>query len=354
MNITVITPFDSSNFGAYLQAYCLKKQLENMGHTVSHALTRSSEYVIGLYYKDKPVRKKHKLFRWKFEKAKKYGQRKLKLFRKDQKVFNITNDLSKADAYVLGSDEIWNIRKNAFRNEIFWGINLTPAISYASSIGNAQLSMFKENPKYINAVDKLSSVLVRDIRTKEFVESNTNKKAEIVCDPTMLIPVENYGEELNDTYISNNKCFLVYAYYVSKSEKKAIKAYAKENGLKVVSCCFYHDWCDYQCECRPLQFSSLIRQCESVFTITFHGSIFSILNHANFVSVPISEKTNQLLQQFGLEKRLLPESDFSKERLCEILNGEKPDYKEIEEKIKVIRNSSIEKLNTALSNVCGG
>ena len=38
MNVLVITPFDSSNYGAFLQAYCLKRKLESMGHTVAHRL----------------------------------------------------------------------------------------------------------------------------------------------------------------------------------------------------------------------------------------------------------------------------------------------------------------------------
>lgn len=354
MKVTVITPFDSSNFGAYLQAYCLKIQLENMGHIVRYALTRSPEYVTGLYYKDKPIRKKEWLCRWKFEKKKKYGMRKLKLFLKDQEKFQATKDLRDADVYILGSDEIWNLRQPAFQKEIFWGIGLEPSISYAASIGNADIECFSQDSKYTHAIEQLKSVLVRDVHTKQFVECNAGRTAEIVCDPTMLIPIDSYGEELRDEYISGHKCFLIYAYYVSKNEKKAIQSYARTHGLKIVSCCFWHDWCDYQCECGPLKFSSLIRQCEAVFTTTFHGSIFSILNHANFVSVPISPKTNQLLIQFGLNGRLLPESEFSESTLSNILDGEQINYEVIEGRISSIRKDSVEKLEIALNSVCGG
>lgn len=70
MKITVITPFDSSNFGAFLQAYCLKMQLENMGYTVNHLLTREPDYITNLYYKSRPTSKKEFVFWWKFEKKK--------------------------------------------------------------------------------------------------------------------------------------------------------------------------------------------------------------------------------------------------------------------------------------------
>lgn len=353
MKITVITPYDSSNFGAFLQAYCLKAQLEKMGHTVNHIMTRKPEYVRELYYKEKPTRKKDILFRWRFEKKKAYGIRKFKLFQKDQKYFSIVQSNDAADVYILGSDEIWNINQSVFQKNIFWGRGLEPVISYAASIGNADIKELTQAEKYVDDVKSLKAVLVRDIRTRKFVES-IGKQAEIVCDPTMLISVTAYGQEINDKYISTHRCFLVYAYYVSEKGKKAIKNYARKNGMKVVSCCFWHDWCDYQCECGPLKFSSLIRQCKAVFTTTFHGSIFSILNHANFVSVPISTKTNQLLEQFGMQERLIEEEKISENMLDKILNSEHIDYYSVDEQITAIRKDSIGKLETALRIANGG
>lgn len=353
MKITVITPFDSSNFGAFLQAYCLKEQLESMGHTVRHILTREPEYVTSLYYKERPTRKKDILLRWRFEKKKKYGIRKLRLFQKDQEFFDVIQDTEGTDVFILGSDEIWNVKQPVFRQEIFWGIGLSPVISYAASIGSADVETLSHDTKYIHAIEHLKAILVRDVKTKQFVES-VGKKAEIVCDPTMLIPVDNYGETLQDEYISTHKCFLIYAYYVSNSEKKAIQTYAKRHGLKVVSCCFWHDWCDYQCECGPLKFSSLISQCEAVFTTTFHGSIFSILNHANFISVPISPKTNQLLEQFGLKERLIPENEFSENKLSEVLDRKYNNYDHLEEQIASMREASVKKLENSLRIARGG
>nr|WP_296099115.1 polysaccharide pyruvyl transferase family protein [uncultured Mediterraneibacter sp.] len=353
MKITVITPFDSSNFGAFLQAYCLKMQLENMGYTVNHLLTREPDYITNLYYKSRPTSKKEFVFWWKFEKKKKYGMRKLELFRKDQEIFSVVDRSEKADVYVLGSDEIWNINQPVFQREIFWGSGLNPVISYAASIGGADIKKLMQDTKYTQAIEKMKAVLVRDVQTKKFVES-IGKETEIVCDPTMLIAIDKYGEELQDEYISKNECLLVYAYYVSKSEKKILKNYAKAHGLKIVSCCFWHDWCDYQCECGPLKFSSLIRQCRAVFTTTFHGSIFSILNHANFVSVPTSPKTSQLLEQFGLKNRLLPEKEFSESNLTGILNGEPINYNYVEKKIELIRETSKKKLADAIGSAHGG
>ena len=102
MNIAVITPFDSANYGAYLQAYCLKAVLENMGHTVIHLRTREEAYIRNLYYKKKPVSKRDKVFPWKFRRKVAFGKRKLELFLKDQAEFQVMNpEECDPDLYIL-------------------------------------------------------------------------------------------------------------------------------------------------------------------------------------------------------------------------------------------------------------
>ena len=341
MNITVITPFDSSNYGAFLQAYCLKLELEKLGHTVFHTPTRDSEYVRNLYYRNKPVRKKEKLFRIRFEKNKKFGMRKYQIFSKDIESFNVKNIESPSDLYILGSDEIWNVKQASFEKPIFWGIGLDPVIAYATSIGSASEDLLRKYPEQINAVRKLKALMVRDEKTKNFVETITGMKADIVCDPTMLIPINEYGREFHDKYLEENDCLLVYAYStLSKKCIEAIKSYAKTKNMKVVGCCFNHSWCDHICECSPLEFSSLIRQCKAVITATFHGSIFSILNHSNFLSIPYSPKTNQLLSQFRLEDRLLEQGDCSAESIASILDSSGINYEAVDQKILNVRQKS--------------
>lgn len=353
MKITVVTPYDSSNYGAYLQAFCLKYYLEKEGHEVVHVPTRDAEYVRNLYYRDKPLSKKDKLMPWKFRKKVEFGKHKLSLFQPDQEVFRVVDpEKSESDLYILGSDEIWNVTQPAFRKPIFWGAGLSPVISYAASIGKAEIEGFEKFPEQINGLRKLSSILVRDERTKEFVQKYASADAQIVCDPTMLVPVEEYGKAFSDSYIEQNDCLLIYAYRLKKEVQKSIQNYARKKNLKTVACCFQHDWCDYQCECSPLQFSALIRKCKAVITTTFHGSIFSILNHARFVSIPTSPKTNQLMAQFDLESRLLPEEKVNADTIEAILDGQKIDYDEVESKIRGIRERSAEALRTAVETAC--
>ncbi len=348
MKIVVVTPFDSANFGAYLQAYCLKYFLESKGHEVVHIPTRSYEYVRNLYYRDKPVSKRDKLFIKEFKERNAFGRKKWELFVEAQKHFKIDNSGStNADLFILGSDEIWNVRQAAFRRDVFWGIDLSPVISYAASIGSSTPEEIKMYPEQINAVRNLSKVLVRDMRTKEFVENVCSVEASIVCDPTLLVSVGEYGDTYSDEFVKNNDCLLIYSYSLTKKEITSIKEFAAANGLKTVSCCFYHKWCDHVCHCSPLQFSDLIRQCKAVVTTTFHGSIFSIVNHMKFISITSNPKTVQLLREVELDDHLINPDEVDCKKLQDIYRLD-IDYKHIEDLISISRRKSSDCLEQAI------
>ena len=112
MNISVVTPFDSSYFGAFLQAWCLKKILEERGHMVSHKLTRSEDYVRNLYFRQN--KRRFLQARRNDPAEREFNEEKYRIFREAQKCFS-TEEVGEEDVCILGSDEIWNVRKQVFR-----------------------------------------------------------------------------------------------------------------------------------------------------------------------------------------------------------------------------------------------
>ena len=351
MKIGVVTPYDSSNFGAFLQAYCLKKAIEKMGHEVIHIRNRSDDEAKKLYYHEKPIGKKEKIMPWKFKNDREFGKEKYRIFREAQTVFNIkTISDSKADLFVLGSDEIWNINHNVFKDTHFWGAKMNPAISYAASMGNADDEEYKKYPEIVNCLNNLELALVRDEKTKNMVERYSNTETHIVCDPTMLLPIEEYYPDIDDEYIKEHECLLVYAYKtIRENEKKAILETARKLNLKTVACCFNHSWCDHQIQCSPLQFSSLIRQCKAVVTTTFHGTMFCILNHANFVSITASVKTSQLLEMCDLKSKALKREEVNADMLVQCLSNQMYDIEKIDLTVENVRKKSLELLENAIN-----
>lgn len=350
MKIMIVTPFDSANFGAYLQAYCLKIFLEKKGHMVVHCNTRDEKYVRSLYFTDKPIKKKDKLLPWVFKSNKRFGKQKYEEFRKAHEVFEI-EDVSKEDfdLVILGSDEIWNINKPVFLNLLFWGSHYSNVIAYAPSIGGAKIESFSEHDDIIKCLKGISCVLPRDVNTQCMVEKYSGKVTELVCDPTILVPVDDYYRELDIPYMKENRCLLIYAYGLDHRTIEVLKEYAKKNDLKTVSCCFNHTWCDYQVNCSPLYFSSIIRQAYKVFTTTFHGSVFCILNHADFVTKATSPKTEYLLSQMKLKNRMVDKNGISVSNIEKILTSEL-NYTDTDSIIKDVRLKSVGLLLDAISS----
>ena len=286
MKIAVVTVHDSANFGSFLQAYALQNVLEKDGHEVYFAITRDKKYVKGLYYKFvlsresvlHPVRTLKNIIN---------GRKKYRLFKEEQKCFKEieADEIRGCDLSILGSDEIWNIRTEVFRDLIFYGEHSVKAIAYAVSAGLAKPEEFEKYPEITRLIKKIDAPLVRDENTARCVEKITGTAPSEVCDPTLLADSSIYNKPYTDEYIKNNRCLMLYMYQPDIRTRNIITEFARKQGLRLVSVGFYYDWCDYNVLCSPLEFCSVLKEAEYVITTTLHGTIFSVLNNKKFVSI---------------------------------------------------------------------
>lgn len=345
MKIAVVTVHDSANFGSFLQAYALKNVLEKDGHEVCFTITRDKKYVKGLYYKFvlsreavlHPVRTLKNIF---------YGRKKYKLFKTEQKCFKEIKpeEIKSCDISILGSDEIWNIRTDVFRYPVFYGEYSEKTVAYAVSAGLSGPEEFDKHPEIKEYIKNIEMPLVRDENTARCVEKITGVYPDTVCDPTLLADAEIYNKTYEDNYINGNRCLMLYAYQPDLKTRAIIREFAEKHGLKLVSVGFYYDWCDYNVLCSPLEFCSVLKKAEYVITTTFHGTIFSVLNNKKFVSIPLSQKTDDILGKFGLNDIKLSFENLSVELLEEKLCGFSEDYGKVNEKIISMREDSLSKL----------
>lgn len=349
MKIGIVTVHDSNNYGSFLQAYALQCVLQQMGHEVYFAVTRDKKFVKKIFV---PALLQKKLFRHPFSllRSRKNGRIKRKAFLNDQKYFEEIEkeDLSKMDLVILGSDEIWNVQVKSFRNKIFYGSDLTNVLAYGVSVGRAGREDFVKYPEIISCIRNIHCVLARDNRTKEIVKEITGVSPDIVCDPTFLVdrsvfsrkdtvPVKKAAEE----YV------LIYSYGIGEELEKKIKDFAEENRLKIVSACFYYKWADYNIMCGPMDFCSIIKGADCVITTTFHGTIFSVLNQKQFISIPASIKTNDLLEQIGLAERIVGEK-AGVDVIQGLLKQDIIDYIEVNKRISDMRSKSLQLLTKGI------
>lgn len=157
--IGILTVHKGTNIGSFLQAYALKTAIEKEGCDVKLIDNRSR-----LPKRTMLSTVKNNIIGGKIGKA----LFSYKLFSTFIKAFKGFDEIpmSKADSLdcvVLGSDEIWNVKRKVMSDyPSFFGVGIsTKKIAYSPSVNNANAEDMKKD-YIINALNDISSISVRD------------------------------------------------------------------------------------------------------------------------------------------------------------------------------------------------
>lgn len=347
------------NYGSFLQAYALKKILQEMGHDVEFV-----DYHIG-----EPIVKEDNMKNDKIKKILNILKGKESIKQKIQYLFYKKNfaknyykilELTKKpnynpelDVLIIGSDEVFNCiqaNKNVgYSLELFGKNNRArKTITYAASFGNTTIEKLKKYGKdkeISELLEKINAISVRDKNSGLIVEKLTNQKVEYNLDPVLIYDYMKKCELIPNIDIKE-KYVIVYAYSgrISAEETNYIRKYAKKNGFKVYAIGGAQKCADKFISCTPFEVLSYFKNAELVITDTFHGSIFSIINHKNFVTLVRKsignaygneEKLIDLLERLKLKNRIIYNiSELEKKVL------EKISYSDVEKIINNYRNNT--------------
>lgn len=301
MKVGILTLHNAFNFGAYLQAYALQKTITGLGHDVEF---------ISLSHPEGNLRRIRTMLS-KRPKKLAFNFSKYFAFRQAWRSINVNTESysrtrKRYDAIVIGSDEVWNIKNPTFAvmPEYFGhGLNSDKIITYAPSSSRTTHADVARNPRLVEGMGNIRHFSARDKNTYEIVEKVAKKPVTMVLDPTFLV---GYEDEVEDIGIGGKGYVVVYTYYFDPLKIQQTIKFARSRGLKLVSPCFYNDWCDEVVPCTPFGFLSLIRDAQYVVTDTFHGSIFSILYGKQFGAYASDKiKVAALLSALGLSDREL-------------------------------------------------
>lgn len=355
MRIGIITSYDAANCGAYLQAFASMKFLKSQGHKVfmiSWQGEKTREAAFFNECKSIPTLLKELMVNPRIYRLKRiYSELICRLFlhknyrtmTKALKEFRVISPKEienyELDAAIIGSDIVWDITRQIFQNPLFYGGNLPPDIpcyAYAPSMGDSDIADFDLFPEQKRSIKKINIIGVRDEKTAGIIEKISGERPQIVCDPTMLINANEYN--ISGKSPIKGKYLLVYSYGVKEKYRKYIKKYAEERGLKTVAAFLYQDWCDINISCSPLEFSALIKGAECVFTTTFHGSIFTFLNHKPCAVLANNQKIRDLLSRTGMEEVEI--YDSTEYEVFQNILDNRPDYTNFERAVDIRRTES--------------
>lgn len=355
MKVGILSMQQISNFGSFLQAYALKKQIESLGHSCSFIKIENGDQLPELkrnskFYLDKII---ERFVAIDFVKriCNEYSYRKtFKKYHEELGVFK--PQFESYDVVVIGSDEVFNCTQYAwwgFTTQLFGDIpNTKKVISYAASFGHTTLdSLIKYNikDKVEGAMRNLSSISVRDNNSAGIVENLLDKSPVVNVDPVIMY---NFDHEIPSS-VKDDNYIIIYTYpgrIKSHDEINAIKEFARLKNKKLISLGFYFKWCDKTIIPHPFEVLSYFKNADYIITDTFHGSVMSLKFNKQFCTIvrdSNKQKLTSLLNQFCLDDQIVDSPNMIKEKLDNVI-----DYNTVNSIIKKECKKSINYLSDNL------
>lgn len=223
---------------------------------------------------------------------------------------DLKTNLPEADAFICGSDQIWNSFFQNGKDPAFY-LNFVPQdklkISYAASFATDTISE-DVKPLVKQNVAKLNAVGVRESSGVNILNELGIHNAVQVLDPVFLLEAEHW----KNTFVRKieGKYLFIYDFDSNPLIKKIALHLKKEEGYKIVTVNKNMDYADknYFLE-GPEQFLSLVYYSSFNITNSFHALAFSLIFNKQFVVINRTDKINtrmrDLLDMLGLEKHLV-------------------------------------------------
>lgn len=324
IDFSIVTFYNSINYGAVLQAFATQTFLQNLGYSVTM-------YKV----KDEPSTKLNlegiakKIFR-------KIHYRQFKEKRDLFTNFVATrinvSDRTNSKVFIAGSDQVWNPLKYDPDFFLRFAPEGSVKASYAASIGLNSIpeeynDLFREN------IQNIHFYSVREKKAKEIIELFVNENILVNIDPTLLLDGKQWEKYESPVLNLPENYILLYILHVPKNINAIIDWLRKETGFKAILIddrgylrkIIHNDitlW-----NVGPEQFLYLINHASQVITTSFHGTAFSINFKKEFYSIVNSaspSRVSNLLDMCGLKgvsdsqmsfSRMIQSYDFAEEKI---------------------------------------
>ncbi|MCK0156848.1 polysaccharide pyruvyl transferase family protein [Cellulophaga sp. F20128] len=367
MKIKTITCHEVYNHGASLQEYALLTYLEKQGHNAE--TIHYKPYFLSNHFKlwgvSNPRFSKNFLLRLIYI-ALKLPRRLGNLRRKKQfdlfsqrhikattKLYKTNEDLKKdlpeADAYICGSDQIWNSFFENGKDPAFY-LDFVPdhklKLSYAASFAIDELEE-DIKPFVKQKVGRLNHISVRESSGKKILENLGFTNAHQVLDPVFLLEPSSYAK-LEDNSVEKNNYVFVYDFDSNPLIQQMAEQLKKEHGWDIITVNELINYADKNYFLKgPDKFLTLIKNASFVISNSFHAVAFSIILQKDFVvfnrSYKINTRMRDMLGSIGLEQLLILNEDMVQNHQINAIN-----FSKAQEKLDVLIHASKTYLNNAL------
>lgn len=264
------------------------------------------------------------------------------------------------DAYVCGSDQIWNPYFQGMDPAYY--LKFAPQdkrIAYAPSLGTIQIDDQRKTilKEYIKEIPFVS---VREESGAKLVSELIGRDVKNVLDPTLLLPPK-WWEDFSGGATPDKPYVLTFLFDNSKYPRKVAMQIAQEHGYDIIS--IPDSFADLFFPSRkeisigPERFVNLFKNASFICTQSFHGVILSLIYNRPFYVFDretkayvsgVFSRINDLLRLVGLEDRILKSDQIVPKNRFEI------DYARVNSILEEKRKESMDYLKNSLEQATGG
>lgn len=368
--VGIITMHKVLNYGSALQAYALQEVIKSLEYEVELI-----DYIFPNDY-HKSIRPKHSLLIKivlfiiqllcgfpEFKRRRIFSKFYEDFFSLSAKQYVSKEDIKTNppvyDIYVTGSDQVWNSKYIGEDTTFMLSfIGSKAKISYSSSfVSDSIPDEYRE--LYKSCLSQYKSFAVREQNGSEILWNLLGRDSKVVLDPTLLLSVSHYEHLVAQSKIVFNEPYILayilgYSFNPYPYVEEVINHLQSKLKQKVYLLCVSNTKMLFKSNSKrlqivgPCEFVSLFKNASYVVTTSFHGTAFAINYLKPFYALVESngdDRIVSLLDIMGLSSRAL----FNNSTLPEVV-----DFYYTEENIRKfesLRNSSLEYLKTALSNL---
>lgn len=372
MEIGVFTFWSSlDNYGQTLQSFALQRYLNNQQGVQAEVIRYYAARIPRKYkllnwmkclFLRIPFVTKYLPQKWRVENERNFSSFKNKWINYSSRISYGKEDLnrysSKYDLLITGSDQVWSMLLDNANNSVYFldfGTKYQRRISYAASFGRKYYPISLKN-KLEQCLSNLDAVSVRELDGIAICKS-CGKKADLVLDPTFLLDRKVYLSLIN----SKQTASFAYLYVLNVTNKDDIywdilSKYIKTSRIKGTTASGYStaqlkvDGVVYE-NSTIEQWLYNIANANIVITTSFHGVVFSIIFHKDFIFIPLqgehapsNNRVFDLLNNLGIGDRIVSDKKSIERILLNHIN-----YNEVAKKLEPLREFSKSYLKTQLS-----
>ena len=216
----------------------------------------------------------------------------------------LKENLPVADAYICGSDQIWNSFFQNGKDPAFY-LDFVPddklKISYAASFATETIAEDLK-PFVKEKVSRINHISVRETSALKILNDLGISNAIQVLDPIFLLDKEHW---MQFVFPIKEAFVFIYDFDSNPTLKKMALEYKSKHNVKIYTVNQNIDYADKNFYYEgPETFLSLMQHAQFVFTNSFHSVAFSLLFEKQFAVFDRNEKINtrmrDLLGLFGI------------------------------------------------------